>query len=121
MSWDPVYKLVKRIPRGHVTTYGNLAKALRLRGGARAAGYAMAACPGGRGIPWHRVIGAGGRLLIAEPHASLQRRLLESEGIAINGKRINMKLFAWTPVRKRANAKPKSRAKPRPRRRTKSR
>ncbi len=73
--------LVKKIPRGRVTTYGELAKALRLPGGARAAGYAMAACPSGRGIPWHRVVGAGGRLLIPEPHASLQRRLLETEGI----------------------------------------
>ena len=40
MSWDPVYRLVKQIPRGRVTTYGELAKALRLRGGARAVGYA---------------------------------------------------------------------------------
>ena len=61
MSWDPVYRLVKRIPRGRVTTYGELAKTLRLRGGARAVGYAMAATPNGRGIPWHRVIGAGGQ------------------------------------------------------------
>ena len=71
MSWAPVYRLVKQIPRGCVTTYGHIAKALRLRGGARVVGYAMAACPSGRGIPWHRVVGAGGRLLISEPHASL--------------------------------------------------
>jgi methylated-DNA-protein-cysteine methyltransferase-like protein len=121
MSWDLVYKLVKKIPRGRVTTYGALAKALRLRGGARAAGYAMAACPSGKGIPWHRVIGAGGRLLIQEPHSSLQRRLLESEGITIDGKRVNMKLFAWAPVRERGNAKGKSRARARIRRRAKSR
>ena len=80
MSWAPVYRLVKRIPRGRVITYGQLARALRLRGGARAAGRAMAACPAGRGIPWHRVVGAGGRILLREPHAALQRRLLESEG-----------------------------------------
>ena len=41
----------------------------------------MAATPRGRGIPWHRVLGAGGRLLVREPYASLQRRLLESEGV----------------------------------------
>ena len=46
----------------------------------------MAACPSGRGIPWHRVVGAGGRLLIREPYASLQRRLLETEGMAIEGR-----------------------------------
>jgi methylated-DNA-protein-cysteine methyltransferase related protein len=115
-SWDPVYKLVKKIPRGHVTTYGALAKALRLRGGARVAGYAMAACRGGKGIPWHRVIGAGGRLLIREPHASLQRRLLETEGIAVgDGKRVNMKKYGWVPIK--AQTKSKARAQRRRKRR----
>lgn len=101
MSWDPVYRLVKRIPRGHVTTYGELARRLRFRGGARAVGYAMAACPSGRGIPWHRVIGAGGRLIIREPYGSLQRRLLESEGVTIEGARIDMRRYAWQPAKKK--------------------
>ena len=107
-SWDPVYKLVKKIPRGRVTTYGAVAKALRLRGGARAAGHAMAACPSGKGIPWHRVVGAGGRLLIREPHSSLQRRLLETEGVAIDGKRVNMKKHSWTAPRTREKSKARS-------------
>lgn len=98
MSWQPVYQLIKKIPRGKVTTYGELARKLRLRGGARAVGYAMAATPSGRGIPWHRVVGAGGRLLIPEPHGSLQRRLLESEGVKLNGSRIDMSLFGWSPA-----------------------
>jgi methylated-DNA-protein-cysteine methyltransferase-like protein len=88
MDWKSVYRLVKTIPRGRVMTYGAVARALKLRGGARSAGRAMAACPSGRGIPWHRVVGAGGRLLIREPHASLQRKLLESEGVHILEKRI---------------------------------
>lgn len=104
-SWDPVYRLVKKIPRGRVTTYGALAKVLRLRGGARAAGHAMAACPSSRGIPWHRVIGAGGRLLIREPHSSLQQRLLETEGINIDGKCVNMKKYAWSGPKARAKSK----------------
>jgi methylated-DNA-protein-cysteine methyltransferase related protein len=101
MSWQPVYRLIKKIPRGKVTTYGELARSLRLPGGARAVGYAMAACPSGQGIPWHRVVGAGGRLLIPEPHGSLQRRLLESEGVKLNSSRINMSLFGWSPTRAR--------------------
>jgi methylated-DNA-protein-cysteine methyltransferase related protein len=109
MFWDPVYRLVKKIPRGRVTTYGEVAKALRLRGGARAAGYAMAACPSGRGIPWHRVVGAGGKLLIAEPHASLQRRLLETEGVEIGARRIDIKRYAWSPMKKRARGSAKRR------------
>lgn len=104
MSWDPVYRLIKKIPRGRVTTYGELARKLRLRGGARAVGYAMAACPSGRGIPWHRVVGAGGRLLIPEPHGSLQRRLLESEGVRVEFERVDMERYAWKArgTRKRA-------------------
>ena len=87
-SWDPVYALVKQIPRGRVTTYGQIAKKLKLRGGARTAGRAMAASPNGRGIPWHRVVGAGGRVLLRDPHASLQRKLLESEGFTVLERRI---------------------------------
>ena len=100
MSWDPVYKLVKQIPRGRVITYGDVARTLRLRGGARAAGHAMAACPSGRGIPWHRVLGAGGKLLIREPYASLQRKLLESEQVTMTERRVNMKLHHWKISRK---------------------
>src|ERR1700757_4858671 len=99
MSWDPVYKLVKQIPRGRVITYGALAKALHLRGGARTAGRALAATPSGRGIPWHRVVGDRGKLLIREPIASLQRKLLESEGIAILEARVDLKKHLWTPKR----------------------
>ncbi len=101
MSWEQVYRLVKRIPRGRVLTYGQLARAVRLRGGARAAGRAMAACPSGRGIPWHRVVGAGGRILIREPHASLQRRLLESEGTRLLEGRVDLEQHLWKRKRKR--------------------
>ncbi len=98
MSWDPVYKLVKLIPRGRVTTYGALAKTLRLRGGARTAGRAMAATPSGKGIPWHRVVGDRGKLLIPEPYASLQRKLLQTEGIQIVEFRVDLKKHLWSPA-----------------------
>jgi methylated-DNA-protein-cysteine methyltransferase-like protein len=95
--WRAVYAWVKRIPRGRVVTYGQLARALRLRGGARTAGRAMAGCPGGRGIPWHRVVGAGGRLRIREPYAALQRRLLEAEGVRFAGGCVEMGAHGWPP------------------------
>jgi methylated-DNA-protein-cysteine methyltransferase related protein len=104
-TWDPVYKLVRQIPRGRVTTYGALAKALKLRGGARTAGHAMAASPSGKGIPWHRVVGAGGKLLIREPHSSLQRKLLESEGVTVLESRVAIKKHLWTPPRKKRATK----------------
>src|ERR1700688_1330092 len=98
MNWNPIYVLVKKIPRGRVMTYGQLGKALRLPGGARTAGRAMAASPSGQGVPWHRVVGAGGGLLTREPYASLQRKLLESEGLALAEKRIlHFRNYEWNP------------------------
>jgi methylated-DNA-protein-cysteine methyltransferase related protein len=100
-SWNPVYRLVKQIPRGRVLSYGAVAKALRLKGGARSAGRAMAAMPKGLGIPWHRVLGATGKLLVREPQASLQKKLLESEGVSVIESRINMKRHLWDPKGKK--------------------
>ncbi len=108
MSWAPVYRWVKQIPRGRVVTYGQLARALKLRGGARAAGRAMAACPSGQSIPWHRVVGAGGRILIREPYASLQRRLLESEGTRVLEGGVDLALARWSPARARRPHRGKS-------------
>src|SRR5437762_10384943 len=108
MSWAPVYAFVKRIPRGRVITYGGLANALRLRGGARSAGRAMAASPSGKGIPWHRVVGYGGKLLIREPYASLQRKLLESEGVQMTERRVDMKKHTWTRAAKHHKRKKRS-------------
>jgi methylated-DNA-protein-cysteine methyltransferase-like protein len=99
MSWDRVYQFVKQIPRGRVVTYGQVARALKLPGGARTAGRAMFACPSGRGIPWQRVVGAEGRILIREPQASLQRKLLESEGVTFHGLRVDLARHHWSPPR----------------------
>lgn len=96
-AWQRIYDAVKRIPRGHVVTYGQLAKILRVPGGARTVGFAMAGTPSGLGIPWHRVVGAGGRLLPREPYASKQRMLLETEGTQFAGMKVDMRAHQWTP------------------------
>jgi len=120
MSWEGVYRLVKTIPRGRVTTYGEVARALRLSGGARAVGYALAATPRGRGIPWHRVLGAGGRIRVPERYAALQRKLLETEGVRTDGAAIDLKHYGWSPARrfparqKRKPASKRSFARPSP-------
>ena len=95
-SWNAIYKVVKQIPRGCVITYGGVAKRMRLRGGARVVGYAMAASPSGSGVPWHRVIGAGGHLRLREPLVSLQRKLLESEGVTFIERRVDIEKHLWT-------------------------
>jgi methylated-DNA-protein-cysteine methyltransferase-like protein len=100
MSWDSVYRVVKQIPRGRVLSYGALAKVLRLPGGARSAGRAMAATPYGKGIPWHRVVGERGKILIREPYASLQKKLLESEGVKVVESRVDLKSHLWKPPQK---------------------
>jgi methylated-DNA-protein-cysteine methyltransferase-like protein len=99
-AWERVYRAVKAIPVGRVVTYGQLARLAKLRGGAREAGHAMAAAPKGSGIPWHRVVGAGGRLLIREPLASLQRRLLQNENAVFAGHHVNLTACGDTPSRK---------------------
>ena len=96
-AWKRLYTLVKRIPKGRVITYGQLARATRLPGGARAAGRAMAASPRGHAIPWHRVVAAGGRIAVREPFASLQRRLLESEGARLVEGRVSLAECSWAP------------------------
>jgi methylated-DNA-protein-cysteine methyltransferase-like protein len=59
----------------------------------------MAATPSGKGIPWHRVVGERGKLLIREPYASLQRKLLESEGITLIESHVDLKRHLWNPTR----------------------
>jgi alkylated DNA nucleotide flippase Atl1 len=72
----------------------------------------MAASPSGKGVPWHRVVGYGGKLLIREPYAGLQRKLLESEGVAVLESRVNMKKHAWSPARKMSRKSRPTKSKP---------
>jgi methylated-DNA-protein-cysteine methyltransferase related protein len=106
-SWNVIYKFVRKIPRGSVITYGGVAKKIRLRGGARVVGYAMAATPNGSGIPWHRVIGADGHLRLNEPLVSLQRKLLESEGVTFIGRRADIETHLWRKKKARRAQKKK--------------
>ncbi len=116
-SWNYIYRLVKQIPRGNVTTYGQLARLLHVPGGARTVGFAMAGCPSGYGIPWHRVVGAGGRLLPREPHASKQRMLLETEGTTFLGMKVNLTAHEWEPHKRGRSSQKRARKKSRVQRR----
>lgn len=84
--YDQFYRVVRRIPRGRVLTYGQVAELAGHPGSARAAGAAMRASSG-RGLPWQRVVGAHARGLarvaILDPiGGAVQRALLEKEGVA---------------------------------------
>lgn len=118
-GWSRVYILVKRIPKGRVMTYGQLARATRLPGGARAAGRAMAATPRGKAIPWHRVLAAGGRIAVREPFGSLQRRLLESEGVRLINGRVPVAEHLWAPPKQSRTKSAKLASKQRSKKRSK--
>jgi len=89
-----VYAAVRAIPRGRVATYGQVAAMLGVPRGARAVGWALRALSpsASRSVPWHRVVGAGGRISPrAGPGPELQRRRLRAEGITFRGAAINLR------------------------------
>ena len=90
MSWDRVYRVVKQIPRGRVTTYGAIAKAAGLPHGAR---YVARVLRQVRGLPWQRIVGSGGRILLPREAGLEQRFLLEGEGVRFKGRRVNLSEF----------------------------
>lgn len=83
-SYARIYAVVRRIPRGKVATYGQVATLAGLHGAARLVGYALHASKLHHGLPWHRVLAAGGRITLVklDPDAGLTQRLrLEAEGV----------------------------------------
>ena len=98
--YDRIYQVVKAIPKGTVTTYGQIAK---LAGGCspRNVGYALSALPDDHDIPWHRVINSQGRISPrSEPGGDLiQRQMLESEGVVFNEKnQVDLGRHGWSPA-----------------------
>ena len=98
-TYERVFRVVRRIPRGRVATYGQIAALAGLRNGARRVGYALNALRD-QTIPWHRVINAAGRISARrEPGADLvQRVLLEAEGLRFGESgSIDLKKHQWKP------------------------
>lgn len=84
--------MVRRVPRGRVVTYGEVARAAGFPGAARQVAWALHSS---RGLPWHRVVGAGGRVLLRGEAALEQRLRLEAEGVRFQGLRIPMQQFGY--------------------------
>lgn len=94
---ERILETVLRIPPGRVATYGQIARAAGLPGRARLVGQSMRGLSSGSIFPWHRVIGAGGKLSIPSPEGvSLQRALLEDEGVCFVGQRVDLAGFRWS-------------------------
>ena len=99
-SYRRIYAVVRRIPRGRVATYGQVAVLAGLGGHARQVGYAMHALPKGSSVPWHRVINARGEISRRRrPGEELsQRMLLEREGVRFDARgRVALARFQWRP------------------------
>lgn len=103
--YEQVYAVVRRIPRGKVTTYGRVAAMLGRPRAARAVGYALNSLKDKKGqpeyenIPWQRVINSQGRISIVnrEHSAQQQAALLRSEGVAVSSDlRVNLDTFLWS-------------------------
>jgi methylated-DNA-protein-cysteine methyltransferase related protein len=85
-----IWHVVCTIPRGRVATYGAVARAAGLPGRARQAGRALRLAPPGLHLPWHRVVGAGGRIVFpaGSPQLREQARRLRAEGVAVRAGRV---------------------------------
>jgi methylated-DNA-protein-cysteine methyltransferase related protein len=99
---EKIRAAIRSIPRGKVSTYGAVAKATGFPRGAR---QVVAALRGAVGLPWQRVLGAGGAIKLRGDYAFEQRFRLEAEGVTFRGRKVDMKLHEH----KFPRAKPKPR------------
>jgi methylated-DNA-protein-cysteine methyltransferase related protein len=86
-----ILDVVCAIPRGSVSTYGAVARAAGLPGRARLTGYALKRAPDTLNIPWHRVLGAGGRIVFPRYSTSYreQAQRLRAEGVRVRSGRVD--------------------------------
>ena len=87
-----IEQAIRAIPRGKVTTYGGVARAAGLPGAARLVARVLRRT---YGLPWQRVLGAGGAIKLTGDAAIEQRLRLEAEGVRFRGRKIDMKAHEW--------------------------
>lgn len=114
---DRIRAAILAIPRGSVSTYGAVARAAGYPGAAR---QVVAVLRASYGLPWHRVLGAGGHIKLRGESALEQRLRLEAEGVTFRGQRVDMKghahRFAVAPLQPKAGSGKTGRATPETRR-----
>jgi methylated-DNA-protein-cysteine methyltransferase-like protein len=91
--FDEIRIFVRKIPRAKVATYGAVAKAAGFPGAARQVAWALRGT-GGR-LPWHRVLGAGGKILLPGSAGADQALRLKSEGVTFRGGKVRMDLHEF--------------------------
>lgn len=86
-----IYRLVSRIPRGRVLSYGDVGRVVGA--GPRQVAAAMRECPAA--VPWHRVVGAGGKIRTPGEYAWMQQERLMAEGIRFRGLSFSYEVYRW--------------------------
>jgi methylated-DNA-protein-cysteine methyltransferase-like protein len=96
-SYADILETIRRIPRGRVATYGQVAAIAGYARGARLVGMVLQRTPAGTRIPWHRVINAQGKLSFPRRSEAyrLQRSKLERDGVRFRGERIELARYQW--------------------------
>jgi O-6-methylguanine DNA methyltransferase len=96
---DQVYVLIRKIPKGKVATYGQVAKLVGSPGAARAVGMCMKTNPDAPRTPCHRIVAADGRLTgySAEGGIAKKKIMLRAEGVMFDGDRVNLRESLWNP------------------------
>jgi methylated-DNA-protein-cysteine methyltransferase related protein len=100
VNYQRIYAVVRRIPKGRVATYGQVAALAGIAGHARQVGYALHALPERTTVPWHRVVNAiGGISARSMPGAELiQQQLLAREGVRLDARgRVALSRTRWVP------------------------
>ena len=86
--FEKIWAVVRRIPKGKVATYGTVAEAAGFPGASRQVVWALRAAKGP--LPWHRVVGAGGKILLPGESGQEQRLRLANERVKFIGTRVDM-------------------------------
>jgi methylated-DNA-protein-cysteine methyltransferase related protein len=97
-----IRETVRKIPKGKVSTYGDVAYAAGYPGAARQVAWALHSS---RGLPWQRVVGAGGKILLAGEAGFEQRMRLQQEGVRFAGLRVRMDLHQHLWFRRKSRRK----------------
>ena len=99
-SFELIYDVVKQIPQGKVATYGQVAALAGNKRWSRVVGYALHVNPEPGVIPCHRVVNRDGEVSKAFAFGGENRQiaLLESEGVKVEGTRVNLKEYRWQQV-----------------------
>jgi len=103
-----IEQAIRAIPRGKVSTYGAVAKMAGYPGAARMVARVLRR---GFGLPWQRVLGAGGQIQLTGDSAIEQRLRLEAEGVRFRGRKVDMKTHEFKkPLSKRVRKRPTNRS-----------